>query len=169
MFQGYGFFDYKYNIPGYDGQDFDSPARLIYIIASFVLITLFLILFRKTKKEQVTLMMRIIGIFMVSIYLIKTTWESYYDITTGRGFNLGLLPFDTCSLIMPTMIVAGFAKGKAQKAASAWIATGGIAGGISNLLFLQALKYYPFFTFAAFYSMLWHFLMVFTVLKLAST
>ena len=37
------------------------------------------------------------------------------------------------------------------------------------MLFLNALKYYPFFTFGAFYSMIWHFLMVFLGLLLVVT
>ena len=33
MFKGkYGFFDYKYNIKGYTGQDFGSAAQFVYLV-----------------------------------------------------------------------------------------------------------------------------------------
>ena len=37
------------------------------------------------------------------------------------------------------------------------------------MFFLNALKFYPFFSFGAFYSMIWHFLMVFLGLLLIIT
>ena len=165
----YSFFDYKGNIANYNGYDYDHGGRLIYMISSLVIILVLVIIFRKAKKENVHKYIRIMGIVMTLLYIIKTTWESYYDITTGAGFNKGILPFDTCSILMWAGLIGGFAKGKLKKAADAWLATGGLVGGIANLLFLRALLYYPFFTFAAFYSMLWHAVMVFTGLWLLTT
>ena len=54
-----------------------------------------------------------------------------------------------------------FCRGKIQKIAECWIATGGVIGGIAAMLFLNVFKFYPFLSFGAFYSMIWHFLMVF--------
>jgi len=169
MFQGYGFFDYKYDIPGYSGQDFDGGGRYLYLGVSVVLLLVLLILLRKSKHETITKYLRILAIGMTLLYLCKTTWETVHDFRHFNEFNVGLLPFDTCSFIMPAAFIAGLAKGKTKKAADAWLATGGVAGGISNIIYLQALKYYPFFTFGAFYSMIWHFLMVFTGLWLIVT
>ena len=169
MFQGYGFFDYKYDIPGYAGQDFDGAGRYIYLGVSVALLFILLILLRKTKHETITKYLRILGIGMILLYLGKNTWETVNDVRHFGEFNVGILPFDTCSLIMPAALISGLAKGKVKKASDAWLATGGVAGGISNLLFLQALRYYPFFTFGALYSMIWHFLMVFTGLWLVVT
>ena len=166
---GYGFFDYKYNIPDYAGQDYDSYWRYVYLGVSVGLIILLLILFRKAGREGIQKYLRVLGIGMIALYLGKTIWESYFDITTGRGFNEGILPLDTCSIIMLAAPLAGFGKGKVAKLGAGWLATGSVVGGISNLLFLQALNYYPFFTFGAFYSMIWHFLMVFTGLLLLVT
>ena len=169
MFSGYHFFDYKYSIPGYTGQDYDGYPRIIYLVASIVLIFLLLVLFRKAKRETVHRYLKVLGIFMIALYIIKTTWESYFDITISDGFNLGILPFDTCSIIMWAGVLAGWGKGKIKTASECWLASGGVVGGIANLLFLRALLYYPFFTFGAFYSMIWHFLMVFTGLWLLVT
>ncbi len=158
----YNFFDYKYNIPGYSGQDYASHAQNIYLIVSLVLMVVFLIALRKMSKSGVTKLISFIGIFITVLYLIKSTWESYYDIKQLGEFNFNLLPLDTCSIIMPAAIIAGLGKGKIQHVAECWLATGGIVGGIATMLFLNALKFYPYLSFGAFYSMTWHFLMVFT-------
>ncbi|MBR3423566.1 MAG: YwaF family protein [Clostridia bacterium] len=162
MFTGsYNFFDYKYNIPGYSGQDYGGIAQYLYLAISAVLLVALLVALRKTAREKALRLIGFIGIFMTLFYIGKTSWESYYDVRLNGGFNFWLLPFDSCSLIMPAAIMAGFAKGKVRAFAEAWVATGGIVGGFATMLFLKAFNYYPFLSFGAFYSMLWHFLMVF--------
>ena len=162
MFKGnYSFFDYKYNIAGYTGQDYGGLAQYIYLIISIILLVTSLILFRKYSKEKVLKIVRITSIFLVLFYISKTTWESIYDIKLQGSFNTGLLPFDSCSIIMLAGMISSFTKGKIKEYSDAWIATGGIVGGIATMLYLNAFKYYPFLSFGAFYSMIWHFLMVF--------
>ncbi len=70
---------------------------------------------------------------------------------------------------MLACLLAGFSKGKMKKMAECWLTTGGIVGGIAAMLYLNAFKYYPFFSFGAFYSMIWHYLMVFIGLLLIVT
>ena len=54
MFNGsYSFFDYKYNIEGYNGQDFGSIAQYIYLFSAILLMILLLIIFKKSSKEKV--------------------------------------------------------------------------------------------------------------------
>ena len=170
MFRGnYNFFDYKYNIAGYTGRDYGGIAQNIYLFGSIILMTVLLFFLRKVSKEKVLKIIRVIGIFMTLLYICKTTWESIYDIKLSGSFNTGLLPFDTCSIIMLTCLLAGFGKGKIKEMAECWLTTGSIVGGIATMLYLNAFKYYPFFSFGAFYSMIWHFLMVFTGLLLIVT
>lgn len=170
MFKGnYNFFEYKYNITGYTGQDYGSFAQYLYLIISAILMITLLIILRKSSREKVLKIIRYVGIFLTIFYISKTTWESVYDIKLSGSFNTGLLPFDTCSIIMIACILAGFAKGKVKKYAESWLATGGIVGGFATMLFLNAFKYYPFFSFGAFYSMIWHFLMVFIGLLIIVT
>ena len=162
MYNGdYNFFDYKYNIKGYNGQDFGSIGQYIYLIISILLLIILLIIFRKLNKEKVNKIIKFTTIFLILFYIGKVIWESIYDIKLYGSFNTGLLPLDSCSIIMLAGILASFCKGKIRDYSSSWLATGSIVGGISNLLFLNAFKYYPFLSFGAFYSMLWHFLMVF--------
>lgn len=167
MFKGnYNFFDYKYNILGYNGQDYGGIAQYIYLFGSIILM-LFLFLFLKDiSRKKILRIIKFIGIFMTVLYIIKTIWESIYDIRLLGSFNTGLLPFDTCSIIMYACLIAGFCKGKLKKFAECWLTTGGVVGGVATMLFLNAFKYYPFFSFGAFYSMIWHFLMVFVGLLL---
>ena len=171
MFTGdYNFFDYKFNIPGYTGQDHGGLAQYLYLAISAVLLVVLLVALRKTPKEKVLRIIGFIGIFMTVLYIGKTAWETYFDVQHEGSFNLHLLPLDSCSLIMPAAILAGFAKGKVRRAAECWIAVGGTVCGFATMLFLNAFYYYPFLSFGATYSMLWHFLMVFMgVLILVTT
>ncbi len=170
MFHGdYNFFDYKYNIIGYSGQDYGGFPQYLYSIISVFLLIILLILLRNSSKEKVRKIIQIIGVFLTIFYLTKTTWESIYDIKLMGSFNIGLLPLDTCSIIMIAALLAGFTKGKLANWSSCWLATGGIVGGVGTMFFLTAFKYYPFLSFGAFYSMIWHFLMVFLGLLLIVT
>lgn len=170
MFTGnYSFFDYKYNIIGYNGQDYGGIAQYLYLIISIVLLIILLINLRDLSKEKVLRIIRIISIFMLIFYIIKTTWESFFDIKILGSFNYYLLPFDSCSIITLAGILSGFTKGKIKEYADAWIVSGGVVGGIATMLYLNAFKYYPFLSFGAFYSMIWHFLMVFLGLLLVVT
>ncbi|MBQ1812884.1 MAG: YwaF family protein [Bacilli bacterium] len=170
MFRGnYNFFEYKYNIVGYTGQDYGGFAQKLYLIISVILMVILLVSLRKSSKEKVLKIIRGISIFLILFYIGKTTWESVYDIKLSGSFNTGLLPFDTCSIPMLAGLIAGFGKGKLKKYAECWLCTGGIVGGFATMLFLNAFKYYPFLSFGAFYSMIWHFLMVFLGLLLIVT
>ena len=170
MFKGdYNFFDYKYNIAGYNGQDYGSIAQRLYLVISIILLIVLLFSFRKLKKEKVLIFIRVISIFITLLYITKTIWESIYDIRLFGSFNTGLLPLDTCSLVMFAGLIAGFSHHKIKDYALAWLATGGVLGGIATMVILNALYYYPFFSFGAFYSMTWHFLMAFLGLLLIIT
>ncbi len=170
MFIGnYNFFDYKYNIEGYHGQDFGGFAQYFYLGSSIFLLLFLLIMLRKIEKEKVLKIIRGIGIFLILFYIGKTTWESFYDIKRFGSFNTGLLPLDACSMIMLATLLAGYGTGKVKKMAECWIVTGGIVGGIATMVRLNAFQYYPFLSFGAFYSMIWHFLMVFLGLLLIVT
>ena len=169
FFGDYSFFDYKFNITGYTGQDYGGFAQYLYLTISVILLVILLRVLKDTPQAKVNRLVGFLGIFLIGFYIAKTTWESYYDVTLQGAFNTYLLPFDTCSIIMPAAVLAGFGKGRIRKMAASWCMTGGILGGFATMLFLNAFKYYPFFSFGAFYSMTWHFLMVFIGLLLTVT
>ena len=170
MFKGnYNFFDYKYNITGYNGQDYGGFAQYLYLIISIILLITLLLILKKSKKEKVLTIIRIVSVFLTILYIVKTVWESIYDIKMTGSFNTGLLPMDTCSIVIYAGLISGFGKGKIKKMADSWLTTGSVVGGVATMLFLNAFKYYPFFSFGAFYSMIWHFLMLFLGLLLVVT
>ncbi len=162
LFSGdYHFFDYKYDIEGYAGQDAGGTAQTLFLAVSLTLLALLLTLLRRTPEEKAQRIVGCLGIFLTVLYAAKTTWESCYDIARTGAFNTGILPLDLCSMIMPAGILTGFGRGKVRQMAAAWVSTGGILGGLSTMVQLNAFRYYPMLSFGAFYSMLWHFLMVF--------
>lgn len=161
MFTGdYGFFDYKYNIEGYTGQDFGGPAQYLYLGICLVLLLILLPCLRRASVEKVRRIVGVTGILLVLMYIGKTSWESWYDLRLSGGFNYCLLPLDSCSIVMPAALLTGFGRGRLQRGAAAWLATGGIVGGLGAMVRLNAFNFYPFLSFGACYSMLWHFLMV---------
>lgn len=166
----YSFFDYKYNIEGYHGQDFDGPMRTVYLVFSLVTILLLAILLRKMSRKSMTRYLRFAGLFLIVLEVAKVTWESVWDIRTGRGFNAGgILPLETCSMFMVMAPIAGFGRGKAQRCALAWLTTVGFTAGVSVMLFPNALKWYPFWTFGGFHSMIYHYTMVLTAVLILVT
>lgn len=161
MFTGdYGFFDYKYNIEGYTGQDFGGLAQYLYLGICAVLLGILLPCLRKSSPRRVRRIVGVTGIFLTLLYLGKTAWETFYDLQLSGAFNWYLLPLDSCSIVMPAALLAGFGRGRVRRWAAAWLATGGIVGGVATMVRLNAFHYYPFLSFGAFYSMLWHFLML---------
>lgn len=166
MWEGnYSFFDYKYNIEGYSGQDYDGAARWWYLALSVAAILVLLFVFRAASLRNVERYLRVVAIVMPVLEIVKITWESVWDVKTGRGFNWeGLLPIYTCSLFLYCMAAAALSRGRLREMCLSWVCTIGFVGGMSNLLFIQGLKWYPVFTFGAMYSMVFHFVMVFTAL-----
>ena len=99
----YHFFDYKYNISGFH-SDLFCTAHLIYILLVLLGAPLVSYLLRNAKSEKIKTALKILFFVVASLEIIKISWESYYDVTTGQGFNAGgILPFYTCSLFIFTL------------------------------------------------------------------
>lgn len=161
-FGKYRYFDYKHNIEGYNGQDFDGSPKTWYMLFGITSVPIFAFLLRKVSKERITLVLKWLCLFLILWDVSKISWESWWDIHTGRGFNVGgILPFDTCSLCTFILPVAAFGKGKVKEYALSWITVVGFIGGFASFVQLNAFKWYPVLTFGATYSMLYHYVMVF--------
>lgn len=166
----YNFFDYKHFISDYHGQDFFGTTHLVAMAILTLLIVVLLVIFRKTKHANVEKYLKVLSIIVPILEVVKIVWESYYDISLGYGFNwTGLLPLYTCSLFIYTLPLAAFGKGKVKHSATCWLATIGIFGGLTNFYLTQILNTYPFWTFATFMSLYFHFMMVFTGLFIVVT
>lgn len=152
----YSFFDYKYNISGFESDLFSTP-HLIFIGLVYVLGFLICWLLRKTNHKRITGLLKFLFIFSALLEIAKISWESYYDITTGRGFNVGgLLPIYTCSLFIYTLPFAAWGRGKVKRAALSFLTTVGLLYGAIGVVYCNGLNFYPFWTFGAFYSLYFH-------------
>lgn len=158
----YGFFDYKYNIANFSSDLFSTP-HIVYIFFVIIFTIVFGIVFRKVNHKKVGIFLKVMSIAIVVAEVTKITWESYYDITTGRGFNFGgILPLYTCSLFIYTALIAAWGKGKAKEYSLSFIGTINMMSGAIGVVYCNGLNYYPFWTFGAFYSMFFHSAMFFT-------
>ena len=133
---------------------------MILATISLVIICIFA---RKIKRRKVDLYLKIISIVIPILEVVKIVWESYWDITLGAGFNYtGLLPLYTCSIFIFVLPLAAWGKRRIKDYALSWMATLGIFSGLTNFYLTQILYTYPFFTFATFMSLMFHYMMVVT-------
>ncbi len=157
----YKFFDYKYNIEGFT-SDLFGIQHIVYIILAFVSVITLAIVFRNASHKKVDIFLKILSILMVVFEITKISWESYWDISTGRGFNYaGLLPLYTCSLFIYTLLcVAWSKKGSAiYEYSLSFITTIGLLSGAIGAVYCNGLNFYPFWTFGAWYSLMFHYIM----------
>ncbi len=152
----YHFFDYKHNIIGFQSDLFSVP-HLVYIGLIFMLSLMAVRLFKNAGRQGIGKWLKIQAVITPVLELIKISWESYYDITTGRGFNAeGLLPFYTCSLLIYMLPLAAWGKGLVRDCALAFLTTIGMLFGAIGMIYCNGLNFYPFWTFGAFYSLYFH-------------
>lgn len=167
----YNFFDYKDFIPEADKQNVMwSSAHIIFIILAVLSIILLCYFFRNIKAKSVDKYLKILAIIMPVLEVIKITWETYWDLKLGHGFNItGLLPLYTCSMFIYVLPFAGFGKGKVKECALAFLTTLGVFAGLTNFFIPPIFNTYPFFSYASFMSLNYHYLMVFTGVFLVVT
>lgn len=159
----YNFFDYKGFIEGYQGEDYFSTTHIVFMVLATLLIIFLCVLCRNMKNKTLETYLKVLSIIVPIIETIKIIWESYWDIKFGYGFNItGLLPLYTCSMFIYTLPLAAWCKGKVKDCAICWLSTIGLFGGLTNFYITVILHTYPFFTFATFISLYFHFFMVLT-------
>ena len=152
----YAFFDYKYNIQNFTSDLFSVP-HIIYIALVFIGVPIICYFFRKANHKKIDKFIKFFSIFFLLFEITKIVWESYYDITLGHGFNKeGLLPIYTCSLFIYTMLFAGWGNGKIKEYSLSYITTVSLVCGAIGVVYCNGLNYYPFWTFGAFYSLIFH-------------
>lgn len=155
----YRFFDYKYNIEGFSSDLYSLP-HIIYIALAFVSVIVFAIVFRNAKHKRIDIFLKVLSILMVVFEVTKITWESYWDISTGRGFNYGgIIPLYTCSLFIYCLLFAAWGKGKSRDYSLAFIGTISMVSGAIGVVQCNGLNWYPFWTFGGWYSLMFHYLM----------
>lgn len=140
-----------------------STTHLIFLVLSILLMICLLYIFKNTKEKGMNRYLKFMTFFIAALETTKIIWEGSIDISSGNGFNYGgLLPLYLCSMFIYALPIAAFGRGKVKQASLGFLASLGIVGGLSNLIFTQMLIYYPFFHFSTFVSIIFHFLMAFT-------
>ena len=173
--KGYGFFDYKdfisYDGQKYIGQDFFGPMHKIFMVLATILLVILVISFKNIEEKKFNKYLKVLSIVLIFFEIFKFTWETYFDIKMGHGFNYAdVLPLYTCSMFFILLPIAAFTKNeKIRLSIFSWMCTIGIFGGLTNFYLPQMLKKYPFFTFNVFYSLSYHFLMSFTGLLILTS
>ncbi|MBO4472381.1 MAG: YwaF family protein, partial [Clostridia bacterium] len=165
----YRFFDYKYNIEGFT-SDLFSTTHIVFIVLALLSVIAIGIFAHKFDKKKITWFLRGLAIFVTLLEASKIIWESYYDITTGRGFNAGgILPFYSCSLLIYCLWFGAWGKGKPREIALTWLGTIGLCCGLIGTIYTNGLNWYPFWTYGAWDSILFHYnLLMVGVLLLSS-
>ena len=155
--------------PAHESELF-SIFHLIFLGLSLILLIILLNSFKNSSKNSIKKYLRFMTFFIFILEVIKIIWETDIDILNGDGFNFGgLLPLYLCSMFIFTLPFASYGKKKVRRSALGFLASLGIVGGFSNLIFPQMLNLYPFFHFATFISLTFHFLMAFTGLLIVFT
>ena len=165
----YRFFDYKYNISGFT-SDLFSTEHIIYVILAVIAAILLGIFLRNVSHKKLAIFLKVLAITTLALEITKISWESYYDITTGRGFNRGgIIPLYTCSLFIYTLLLSSFGKGKVREYSLSFLSTICMVSGLIGVIYCNGLNYYPFWTFGAFYSLFFHASMLITGVIILST
>jgi hypothetical protein len=165
----YNFFDYKYNIEDFS-SDLFCTAHIVYIVLVYVLGFLVSYLLRKARHDRIAVFLKVLSILALVMEIAKISWESYYDVTTGRGFNYeGLIPVYTCSLYIYTMLAAAWGRGKVRNFSLSFLTTISLLYGAIGVVYCNGLNFYPFWTFGAFYSLFFHSAMFLTGVFLLMT
>lgn len=165
----YNFFDYKYNIENFS-SDLFCTEHIVFIILVYVFGFIVSYLLRKARHDRISVFLKVLSIVALVMEIAKISWESYYDITTGRGFNYeGILPVYTCSLFIYTLLAAAWGRGKVRSVSLSFLTTISLLYGAIGVVYCNGLNFYPFWTFGAFYSLFFHSAMFLTGVFLLMT
>lgn len=156
----YNFFDYKETFT--EVHDKFGTAHIITICLAFVLIIVACFLMRKLSRKQVGIFLKVWSIIAFIAELGYQIWDAYWSFRYGNGdYLLNGLPIFTCTMYLYCVIIAAWTKGKVQRVSLAFLTTTSLMCGISGLIQLNGLNFYPFWTFGAFNSIFFHFSMAF--------
>ena len=96
-----GFFEYKDNLVGYNGQDYMSVGQFVFLFIAILAIILLSVFLRKIEHKKIDKLLKILAIIIPLLEVTKIFVESYFDIKYHGSFNFsGLLPLYTCSLFI---------------------------------------------------------------------
>ena len=134
-------------------------GHLVMILISIIGISIAVKCTKVNKKEDLKRIIRILTIIIWVLEILKTI----FVISIGEWKNLNrIVPLYYCSLLLYTGLLSSVAKGKLERTANVFLATGGIFGGIVFILYPStSLPEYPMFHFVSIHSFFFHSTMVY--------
>ena len=168
----YGFFDGPQDLvlKGYSGGDKMSPKQFIVMGTVLALIILLSVLLRRTKRERLFKIYKVLAVFMPVLEIAKITFSTYHGLRQGERFDFGgILPLYTCSMLLYFLPFVAWGKGWSRKVSMAFFSSIGMVAGLSNFVYLSAASWYPIFTFGGLYSVFFHAVIVFVGMSLLIT
>ena len=110
------------------------------------------------KKEDVT---KVIKIATIIVWVLEIT-KIVFLILTDQGKPNNIIPLYYCSMLLYSGLMSSFGKGFIKKMGDVFLATGGVFGGITYLLFpTTTLPAYPLFHFISMHSFFFHGTMIY--------
>ena len=110
------------------------------------------------KKEDVT---KVIKIATIIVWVLEIT-KIVFLILTDQGKPNNVIPLYYCSMLLYSGLISSFGKGFIKKMGDVFLATGGVFGGITYLLFpTTTLPAYPLFHFISMHSFFFHGTMIY--------
>lgn len=158
----YHFFDYKYDIQAEIGpvHDMFSTPHLIYIVLAILSVIAIGIFLRKVDHKKIDKFLKIASLVILAMEIFKISWETHFDMMEkwGGHFNIGgIMPLYTCSLLIYCSLLGAWTKGIVREISLSCLSTIGLTAGIVGVIYTNGLNYYPFFSFGAFYSLIFHY------------
>lgn len=137
---------------------FNFRHILLFILTSLLIV----VAVRNTKVENKEQIRRTIQKSTLIVWVLEIA-KILFLIYIGEGRNINkIVPLYYCSLLLYSGLFSSIGKGIFKKAGDVFLATGGIVGGLTFLVFpTTSLPEYPVFHFISIHSFLFHGIMVY--------
>ncbi len=133
-------------------------GHIILLLPCIALLNGLLHISKKITSQRILVITKVLAVLLTILEGIKIYFNFYWGYTWLNAW----FPISYCSIFIYALWLSGFGKGKWKKAGDAFVAGGGIIGGIAFLLFPStSLVIYPVGHYLCLYSMIFHTLMVY--------
>lgn len=130
-----------------------------FILIAITVATIIVALKYTVNKKDVKKIIQKCTIFVWIFEAIKITLKIFYDGTSNIN---NYVPLYYCSLLLYAGLLSSFCKGKLKRVGDVFLATGGIIGGITFIIFpTTSLRTYPMLHLLSIHSFIFHGIMVY--------
>lgn len=162
------FFTHKDFLPSPDnlpGTLF-TPMHFVFALIFAAFVAFACIRCRKLGENKLKTIFAVLWGFLVLFEITKIVWESVCGKTVSFEWG-GILPLYPCSIFMYAMPFAIWGRGIVRKAASGYVCTLGLLGGLINFVYpANVLSNYSCLSFAGFHTLIYHGTLVFCAIAM---